>query len=55
MKYASLNIHNQQLPSKRDDIESIGYSLLYLVQKGNLQWDNDGSEALIKHRKAQLI
>ena len=48
VNYISVNIHNYILPSRRDDIESIIYVLLYLYNK--LEWENL-TEIEIKYSK----
>jgi len=39
IKYASLHTHKQIVSSRRDDLESLAYTLIYLYQ-GKLPWDS---------------
>lgn len=59
LRYASLYIHNKMMYSKRDDLISLGYLLIYLF-KGELPWQNikasnyEEKVLLIKKHKESL-
>ncbi len=61
--YASLNLHNGETPSRRDDLEALGYVIAELIMKitsGNalmepLPWSVGKSDDLIGQSKSEMV
>lgn len=53
-KYVSINMHNGLTPSRRDDLESIMYVLIYLLIN-ELPWKNENNMLEIKRDISNLI
>ena len=47
-RYASLNAHSSQEQSRRDDLESIGFILIFLSREGWLPWIKCETEKNVK-------
>ena len=55
-KYCSINTHFGYELSRRDDLESIGYTLLFFARKGNLPWSKLKAETKeLKYDKIKKI
>ena len=52
--FASINAHEYNELSRRDDLESLGYILCYFYL-GNLEWQNTNSNEEIKNMKKNII
>ena len=54
VNFVSLNVHKGIEPSRRDDIESCIYVILYLLQNGELPWLKEKDMKKIIYLKEQL-
>jgi serine/threonine protein kinase len=53
LNYISLNVHNLHQPSRRDDVESTIYVILYMLL-GSLEWENEKNEENIIKMKENI-
>lgn len=55
VNYVSVNVHNRIEPSRRDDLESFAYILIFLIE-GKLPWENNsiGDIYMLKNRITEM-
>jgi len=53
LTYASINSHNLNELSRRDDLESLAYVMMYMYL-GNLKWQQESNHAIIKNMKINI-
>jgi len=46
--FVSMYVHQGIEPSRRDDLESIGYLMLWMFFNGHLPWNNQDHESMLK-------
>jgi serine/threonine protein kinase len=54
INYISINVHNNIIPSRRDDLESIIYILIFVLYK-SLPWNKNMTVDEIKYSKENII
>ncbi len=54
VNYVSINVHKGIEPSRRDDLESCIYIMVYMLF-GKLDWEKQSSAAIIKTQKEELV
>ena len=55
VNYISVNIHNLHEPCRSDDVESVIYVLLYLLNPDNIEWSNDTELSNIHRKKENIL
>ena len=54
-RYMSINCHLRKEQSRRDDLEAIGYLMMYFLRQGNLPWMGLKFESLKRHNQKILL
>jgi len=52
--YVSVNVHNGLEPSRRDDLESVSYIMLFMFL-GYLPWENETDSAVLRESKIETM
>jgi serine/threonine protein kinase len=55
INYISINIHNLHEPCRADDVESVIYVLIYLLNHNNIDWSTDNNLEDVKTKKENII
>jgi casein kinase 1 len=55
INYISINIHKLHEPCRSDDVESVIYVLLYLLNPRNIEWSDDDNIQDVQRKKENII
>jgi len=54
LNYVSVNVHAREEPSRRDDLESVVYILMYLLEAEGLPWENVSDPDMVAEMKMRM-